>query len=217
MKSKVIFPFLLCLIAFCTYGYSQKHYKIDTVLDIGIYKSYFNYTARNPLYITYTLYKGGGDCDRDTEGFEFYVDDFEITATDDDYKGSGYHKGHMANAEDFAFSCPKEELTFRYYNCVPQTSKMNLGIWKTWETQIRKVSQKQKLFIVAGAIYGNKTIGDNEVGVPSHMYKIVYNAKTKTLLYCHLFPNDKSNTYKDVTITRLKKLAGYSTKYWSAN
>lgn len=211
---------LLAVSFFVLVSYSveaQKKYKIDTILDNGIYRSYFNYQARNPLYISYSLYKGGGDCDRDTEGFEFEVDEFDATATDKDYKGSGYHKGHLANAEDFAFSCPKEELTFKYYNCVPQTSKMNLGIWKTWETQIRKLSQTKKLFIIAGAIYGNKTIGQNEVAVPSFMYKVVYDAKTKAVVYCHLFPNDKSNTYQDITLTALKKKVGYSTKYWKVN
>ncbi len=207
--------FLLAFILLCAISaFAQKKYTIDTVLDMGIYKSYFNYSARNPLYISYQLYKGGGDCDRDTEGFEFYVDGFTATATDKDYKGMGYHKGHLANAEDFAFSCPKEELTFRYYNCVPQTSKMNLGIWKTWETKIRQLSQYKKLFIIAGSIFGDETIGPNNVAVPVYMYKLVYDAKTKTLLYCHLFPNDKSNSYQDIKLADLKKKVDYNTKFW---
>ncbi|HKC36885.1 MAG TPA: hypothetical protein VKB95_12515, partial [Chitinophagaceae bacterium] len=34
--------------------------QVDTVIKTGIYKSYFCYSLKEPLYVTYTLYKGGG-------------------------------------------------------------------------------------------------------------------------------------------------------------
>lgn len=212
--------FLLSFLSVIAFeGWAQK-LKVDTVLDRGIYQSFYNYKLKQPLYVTYTLYKGGGDCDRDVEGFDFDYDDFTLTATADDYKGSGLDKGHLANAEDFAYDCEDEELTFRYYNCVPQTTKMNRGIWKTWEAKVRKLSQTKKLFIVAGAIYGKEKLGENKIGVPSHCYKIVIDAKTKKMLYCMLFPNDKSGIYMDITLDQLKKKMKYDlmpANYWSNN
>lgn len=204
-------------LAFGFQGYSQL-LKIDTTLDKGIYECYFNIKLREPLYVTYTLFEGGGDCDREVEGFDFKVDEFKSTATDDDYAGSGFDKGHLANAEDFAFDCAKEELTFKYYNCVPQTVRMNRGIWKTWETTIRNLSASKKLFIVAGSIYGKKKLGANKIGVPSHCYKIVINPTTKKIIYCLVFPNNKSNTYQVVTFSELKQRLGYRlvpTQYWN--
>ena len=183
--------------------------KIDTVLDKIIYESYFNFKVREPLYVTYNLFKGGGDCDRDEEGFRFFVDEFDTTAHDEDYAGSGYDKGHLANAEDFADDCTEEEITFRYYNCVPQTVRMNRGIWKRWENNIRKLSQTKELFIVAGAIFRKKKLGENRIGVPTHCYKIVIDASSKKILHCLVFPNNKTNTFQIVSLTELKQRLGY--------
>ena len=182
--------------------------RVDTIINTGIYKSYFSYSIREPLYVTYTLYKGGGNCDRNKEAFRFKSCGIK-TATDADYSRSGYDKGHMANAEDFAFDCAKDELTFCYYNCIPQTAKLNRGIWKSWEEKIRKLSQSKSLFIIAGAIYGNKTIGPNKIGVPDYCYKIVLDSKNEDILYCLLFKNDDSNTARDISLAELKKTLSY--------
>lgn len=186
--------------------YSQL--KTDTIINTGVYKSYFCYTVKEPLYVTYTLYKGGGECDRDKENFDFKKCGIK-SASDKDYANSGYDKGHLVNAEDFAFDCKKEALTFCYYNCLPQTVALNRGIWKTWEEKIRDTSQTRTLFIIAGGIYGKKTIGKNKIGVPDYCYKIVLDAKTKEILWCLLFPNDKSGKVREIPLADLKKKLGY--------
>jgi len=176
--------------------------KTDTIINVGIYKSYFNYTVKEPLYVTYTLYKGGGDCNRD--GFNFKKCGIN-SATDEDYAGNSYDKGHLANAEDFANNCEDDKKTFCYYNCVPQTIKLNRGIWKNWETKIRLLSQNKTLFIVAGNIFkSKKTMGENNIGIPDQCYKIVIDSKTKKILYCLLFPNDNSGTVTNITLAKLK-------------
>lgn len=211
-----IFIFSLIILISSRNGLTQL-LKIDTILDKGIYKSFFNIKVREPLYVTYVLFHGGGDCDRESEGFNFFVDEFKNTATDQDYAASGYDKGHLANAEDFAGDCLEEELTFRYYNCVPQTVRMNRGIWKRWETTIRALSQTKKLVIIAGSIYGKKKLGVNKIGVPTHCYKIVIDSSTNKILQCLVFPNNKSNTFQIVSLAELKQRLGYRlspTEFW---
>jgi endonuclease G len=202
---EIFFSVLFWLIPFC-FLYAQK---ADTIINKDIYKSYYSYSVKQPLYVTYSLYKGGGDCDRETEGFEFDNCGIKLSATDADYSKSGYEKGHLVNAEDFAFDCEKEEKTFCYYNCIPQTGKLNKGIWKKWETKARNLSQHRKIFIVAGAIYGKKTIGENKIGVPDYCYKIILVSKTREILYCLLFKNDESNTVSEITLAELKKKLKY--------
>ncbi len=57
----------------------------DTIIDRGIYQSYYSYSLQQPMYVKYVLWKGGGECSRskfrfinDTETFktsgEFYQD-----------------------------------------------------------------------------------------------------------------------------------------------
>ena len=200
--SFALFAFLSLFVY--THCYAQK---TDTIIDMGNYKSYYSYTVKNPLYVTYRLSKGGGDCERSRFKFEACGIN---TATDADYEHSGFHKGHLANAEDFAYDCVLDEKTFCYFNCVPQTSKLNLGIWKVWETKLRKLSQKQPLFIVAGAIYSDKIIKlGTTVGVPDYCYKIVVNPRTLEIVYCLLFPNDNSNAVQEIDLATLKAKLGY--------
>lgn len=180
---------------------------MDKKVDMGNYKSYFSYAVKNPLYVTYTLKKGGGDCDRS----HFHFNSCGVnTATDADYSHSGYDEGHLANAEDFAYDCALDKNTFCFFNCLPQTARLNRGIWKTWETKLREMSQTQSLFIIAGGIYSNKRIKPtSSVIVPDYCYKIVMNPTTKAVLYCLLFPNDQSGNVRQLELAELKTKLGY--------
>ena len=172
------------------------------IIDKGIYKASFSNTFHEPTYVSYILYKGGGNCDR--KNFRFKNDDSRLEcATDGDYKGSAYDKGHLANAEDFAFDCDKDELTFRYYNCLPQTVNLNRGIWKAKETQIRKWSQSDKLYIICGGFFGNKKIGN--IAVPSFCWKIVQSVSTKKVLFCGWFSNTSNATVEEISQAELEK------------
>jgi endonuclease G len=180
----------------------------DTVVNMGNYKSYFSYTVKNPLYITYTLSKGGGDCDR--SHFHFAACGIH-TATATDYAHSGYDEGHLANAEDFAYNCTLDQNTFCFFNCLPQTARLNRGIWKVWETKLRNLSQTQPLFIIAGGIYSNKHIKPGSaVIVPDYCYKIVINPRTRAVMYCLLFPNDNSSQVQPIELATLKQRLGYA-------
>lgn len=172
------------------------------VVNTGIYKANFSNTYHEPKYVSYYLYKGGGDCNRDK--FDFKNDDNRLqSATDEDYKGSNYDKGHLANAEDFAFDCTKDELTFRYYNCLPQTANLNRGLWKTNETQIRKWSQTEKLYIICGGYFGNNKIGN--ITVPSYCWKVVQSVPTKKVLFCGWFSNTKEAKLEEISVDELGK------------
>ncbi|MBS1661161.1 MAG: DNA/RNA non-specific endonuclease [Bacteroidetes bacterium] len=199
---KLILSIILCT-AFLAVNAQVKIYTNE------VYTSYFSPKLHQPLYVVYKLSKGGGDCDRDS--FEFIPgDDCSACATDEDYAGSGFDKGHLCNAEDEAFDCTRDELTFRYYNCVPQTTRLNRGVWKSWETYIRRDSQKERLLIICGSIFGTKKIGS--AAVPSFCWKIVYDSDGK-LKYCLIFPNNSSGEVKSITLTALKKRLGYTLKY----
>jgi len=172
------------------------------IVDKGIYKANFSNDLHEPRYVSYILFKGGGDCNRDK--FRFKNDDSRLDcATDSDYAGSIYDKGHLANAEDFAFDCVKDELTFRYYNCLPQTSKLNRGIWKTKETLIRDWSQKEKLYIICGGFFANTKIG--KISVPSYCWKVVQSVASKKVLFCGWFSNTNPAKLEEITIEELEK------------
>ena len=181
--------------------------KVDTVITTVAYKSYFCKEFKEPLYVSYKLYKGGGDCDR--AGFRFKNDTKLNTATQKDYAATGYDQGHLANAEDFASDCVKDEATFRFYNCLPQTANLNRGIWKKWETTIRKESQSDSLLVICGGTFETKKLIGNGVWVPIHCWKIVISLSKNTVTHCLYFTNNNNAEVKELKLTELKKLVDY--------
>ena len=114
----------------------------------------------------------------------------------------------MVSAEDFAFNQAYERLTFSYYNCFPQSSKLNKGPWKSWENKIRQESQKWPLKIYVGGIYSDKKL-NNRVSVPKYCWKVVYNLKTKLIMHVLLFENDAKASAFRVNLSKLKQMLGY--------
>ena len=196
-----------CFLASFLFLLSVSGQKIDTVIVTNAYTSYYNYQLHEPVYVAFRLYQAGGDCDR--KAFHFKTGDLPYSAKASDYKASGYDQGHLADAKDFAFDCEKEEVTFRFFNCVPQTPKLNRGIWKQFETVIRKDSQTDSLLVVCGSIFGSTTIGPQNIAVPSHCWKIVYSLTSKQVTYCLLFPNDNSDSFEHIELADLKKRLPY--------
>jgi len=179
-------------------SFSQK---VDTVIDKKIYKSYYSYNLKVPLYIIYYLHKGGGNSTR-TNFKEEYK-----SAKSSDYVKSGFHRGHLVSAEDFAYSQDLENLTFSYYNCFPQYPRLNMGPWKSWEMKIRQESQIWPLKIYVGGIYGNKKL-KNSVAVPDYCWKVVFNQKTGLILHVLMFKNDETCETKRVTLSDIQRLTG---------
>jgi len=192
---------VIALIISVSTAFSQTY---DTIIKTAIYTSYFNYKQKGPAVVSYKLYKGGGNCERTK--FRFLNDIKQLnTATDKDYSGKGYDKGHLANAEDFAYNCELDQITFRYYNCVPQTPRMNRGIWKSYETKIRRLSQNDSLQIIMVNIYDDKYMG-NHVGIPSHCIKAVYSLSKKKVIMAFSLSNTLKPILQDTTVASLNKI-----------
>jgi DNA/RNA endonuclease G (NUC1) len=187
-------------------SYSQK---VDTVINTGIYKSYYSFSLKEPVFVIYHLYKGGGDCNR--KGLKF-KGNIRNCPTDNDYRNSGYDKGHLVPFEDFANNCQHAELTFRYYNTLPQTPNLNRGVWKMYEYIIRKISQSDSLIIITGGSKFIKKIG-NDVYVPDYCWKLVYSISKKVVIYALYFKNEDA-TLSIETITTLEQKLGYNIRQY---
>lgn len=197
MKKLITLLFMLPLMVF---GQANK---IDTTIYMSNYTSYFSKTHKNPIILTYKLYKGGGDCSRASFRFK---NDLPISCqTDAEYLKSGYDKGHLANAEDFANNCMYDELTFRYYNCVPQYPRMNRGPWKKIETTVRQMSQTQSLKIVCVNVYSDKYIPNTKIGVPTVCLKFVYDEKTNKPIIAYWVTNDNNHTSGSGAVQEIEK------------
>lgn len=130
---------------------------------------------------------------------------------DDDYRESGYDRGHLCNSEDRTSSNALNEETFLMSNMIPQTPELNRGPFKFLEAYCRKLVLKkgQKLLIYSGGI-GAKGRLASGVPIPQYCWKAIY---TPTEEIYVLFPNERTleknwNKYR-VTKDRLEKMTGY--------
>ncbi|MFT3812944.1 MAG: DNA/RNA non-specific endonuclease [Acidovorax sp.] len=99
-----------------------------------------------------------------------------------DYKGSGYARGHMAPAGDMPTPAAMAQ-SFSLANMVPQDPKQNSGPWAKIEQDTRRYAMRAKsnVYVITGPVFGldRHVIGARQVRVPTHLFKLVYDATTK--------------------------------------
>ena len=100
------------------------------------------------------------------------------SATDGDYRGSGYDRGHLAPFADFAWNAELADETFYLSNVSPQEPGFNRGIWRELEELTRDWAKRERqLYVVSGPVTTEDPkfyIGrDNRVAVPRTYFKVL--------------------------------------------
>ncbi|PRD29122.1 UNVERIFIED_CONTAM: pnu1 [Trichonephila clavipes] len=72
----------------------------------------------------------------------------------EDFKNSGYSKGHLVPAADQQLTSNSYEDTYILTNIAPMYVKFNSGIWKTLEKKIQKLAtEHKKVGVYCGSLY----------------------------------------------------------------
>lgn len=137
------------------------------------------------------------------------------SATLNDYKHSGYDRGHLAPAADMSYSVQTMSDSFYMSNISPQKPEFNRQIWKKLESTVRKFAIAEKdVYIVTGPILPKTktlTIGPNEVTVPDAFYKVVYDRTPPQKMIAFIIPNTGSSAPLQsfvVTVDRVEAETG---------
>lgn len=167
----------------------------------------FNSVYKIANWVAYELTVDEVKIKRSERSGKFYIDpDVKGgTAENGDYTRSGYDRGHLAPAADMKWSSKAMRESFYLSNIVPQKPRLNRGIWKKLEEQIREWAVTDSaLLIVTGPVIRKdmRRMGKNRVAVPDTFYKVIaspYVESPKGIAF--LFAN------KDYKNTSLKELA----------
>jgi endonuclease G len=112
----------------------------------------------------------------------------------EDYRGSGYDRGHLCPAGDMKLNYKSMSETFYLSNMSPQDREFNAGIWNSLEEQVRRWAiSSGKLYVVTGGVLKqiNGKIGRNGVSVPKYFYKVVYDPRNQKMI-AFIIPNENS-------------------------
>lgn len=176
---------------------AQTIHTYDTIIDMHYYKAYYSKSIQASSFVIYKLYKGGGDVNRANYSFIGYRNLPYFN-----YYKSGYDRGHLVPAEDFANTNLRLKSTFYYINCVPQHPTLNRGIWKRYENITRKLSQEDSLLIICGGCDYPRTKANKYI--PQNCFKVVYSLSNKKCIYAIIFPNNSSGQYNENESLRKK-------------
>ncbi|SFF42382.1 endonuclease G [Aureimonas phyllosphaerae] len=97
-----------------------------------------------------------------------------------DYRRSGFDRGHMAPSGNMP-DAKSQGDSFSLANMVPQNHRVNTGVWSRIEETVRDVATLDgEAWVVTGPLFiGGDVgaIGANDVLVPTHVWKAVYDPK----------------------------------------
>lgn len=148
------------------------------ILSRTAYSLSYNKETRCPNWVAWhlTAEHADGEWGRSND----YREDYSVPApraTNEDYKGSSWSRGHLCPAGDCKWDASAMSETFLLSNMCPQDRNLNSGVWNRIEMDCRKWAQKYGIvYIVCGPLFYNKeheTIGVNKVAVPEAFYKVV--------------------------------------------
>jgi endonuclease G len=119
-------------------------------------------------------------------------------ATLDDYKASGFDRGHLAPAGDMPTAQAMAQ-SFSLANMVPQAPEHNRGAWaKSVEMATRKYAGRASgdVYVITGPVFEpsiaqSPSIGPGHVRVPKYLFKLVYD-EDQNRAWAHWHLNDNS-------------------------
>ena len=205
--------------------------KAISQIDRQGYSLSYDARNKNPMWVYEDLTSDNlqGNVDRKDSAFkEDPIIPTIFRATLSDYRSSGFDRGHMAPAADHK-SCPEAMSdTFFMSNMCPQCPQLNRGFWAKLEKHVRDLTKSNAhVYVISGPLYLPKegrdgkryikyqVIGDNDVAVPTHFFKVLHLEKSSGKIETQTFivPNepvaaDSSIDSFRVTIDKVERVAG---------
>jgi len=136
------------------------------------------------------------------------------SANHNDYRGSGFDRGHLAPAGDMTWSLQAMNESFYYSNMSPQVPSFNRGIWRKLESKVRSwVTDFDSIYVTTGPVLelNLSSIGEG-VSVPKYFYKSLVGFRDSSAIsIAFVLPNEGSRKELQefvISVDSLENLTG---------
>ena len=180
----------------------------------------YNKDTKTPNWVAWHLTAAHTEGDASRPNAGAFHEDIEVPeprANNEDFKGSGWSRGHMCPAGDNKWDSTAMYESFLLTNVCPQHANLNSRVWNQIEISCRQWAAKYgDLYIVCGPIYFNQehdTIGYNRVVVPEAFFKVVLCLNDKPKGIGFICRNTDGNKKKDLyvhSINQIERITGYT-------
>lgn len=197
----------------------------DNVIRHTGYALSFNGETNCPNWVAWELTRQEA-YGRGKRNPDFYADpkvEGRHQVTTDDYRGSGYSRGHMCPAGDMKWSGAAQHDCFYMTNMCPQNRELNGNSWENLESACRRwANQEGSVYIVCGPVFNDarkvRTIGrEHKVRVPDGFFKVVMSMKPnkEKAIGFYYANNSRIQTMEEaaMSVDEVEKLTGYDFYY----
>ncbi len=205
----------------------SKYYpNVAQILERKSYTLCYDAKNKGPLWVYEKLLSADLSGSESRNKLKFKEDasiPVPFRSTLNDYKNSGFDRGHMCPAGDCPKSSASMQETFLLSNILPQHPSLNRGLWKALETYVRKLAESHaEVHVYTGPLFlpentpdGKRyvtyqVIGNNDVAVPTHFFKVIRIGEGRE---AYIIPNrdvELSDLQSfEVPIEKLEKAVGF--------
>lgn len=192
---------------------------IEQIIDYPGFTVSFNKKHHQPNWVAWELTPGEVRSNVVGRRSDKFAPDPEIEGCPElnDYRNSGYDRGHMAPAADMNWSAEASAACFLLTNMCPQANSLNANAWRVLEESCRRWALRDSnLIIICGPILTDKItrhIGKSKVSVPERFFKVIlapYADPPRAIGF--IMPNTKVNggiQTSVVSVDKVEKITGF--------
>jgi len=171
--------------------------------------------SKTPLYVAERLSRSQLADARDEPRTDRFFADARLPRAEraelDDYKGSGYDRGHLSPAANQPTAQAMAQ-SFSLANMVPQAPQNNRRAWASIEKATRRYALRAggDVYVISGPVFEGRvqTIGSDNVWVPKYLYKLVYDPAANRA-WAHWIENtDEARPGKPISYGELVRRTG---------
>ncbi len=222
---------VILLLSQCNHPVSDNHLPApDPVIQRSGYILSYDGKTRNANWVYQELTPASLEGEASRDRCDFMQDPLipaSLRTTQEDYRGSGFDKGHLCPAADAKSSPQAMKETFYLSNVSPQHPLLNRKTWLKLEKYVRALAKSSDVvYVITGPLFLPHTkkdgkryvkyqvIGKNDVAVPTHFFKVLQAKKGGNFQReAYIIPNqpqpqDYPLSHFAVTLDRVEQAAG---------